>query len=81
MSLRYATYGVAIPATGLTVAHGLTDPHTGAAATPTEYWVNLRGTVGVFFPATAVDATNVYVTAAAAATADVFAAVVHSLIR
>lgn len=77
MPRRFATKGITVPNTGVSVAHGL-------GQTPDEYWINQRGAPGasgVFLPAaTAVDGTNVYVSAAAAATADVFAAVNHTIV-
>lgn len=78
MAYRFKASNVFVTNSGATsnIAHGL-------PATPTEYWVAAKslGVSAFYFSATAVDATNINLIAGATnVSADVFAAVVHSII-
>lgn len=75
MTYRYSSKNKAVSAAvGTTFAHGL-------GTTPDEYFlVNHSPTAAYLPPASAPDATNIYVTAGVGATVSVFAAVNHSII-
>jgi hypothetical protein len=80
MAQRFASKNIQVTAAGATLAHGL-------AATPDEFWLNIRGVPTVSssnvasFSTIAVDTTNVNVLAGTTQTIDVFAAVTWTGIR
>ena len=76
MTYRYSSKNKAVSSNGTTFVHGL-------GTSPDEYNVVPHGATAIFLPsASAPDATNVYVTAAAGGgTASVFACVNHSIIK